>query len=376
MKKIRVGPASSAVLAVVLFVSACHSGGSTIRIGMAGPFSQPRGASMRLAALQAEDEIDRAGGIGGRKLELVFGDDSASNDAAVRVAQRFAGDPTVLAVVGHLTSGNTLAAAAIYNGAHPLAVISPSASAPGLTDAGPWTFVICPTDFAHGAALARFARTQLHAATAAVEYQDDEYGRGVRNIFEQDFATAGGQVAFADPYLDQIPVFRPYIERIKRRGGVQALLIAGTRAGAERILATLDSVGTHPAVLAGDGVVGIEAGGKAEGLYVSSAYLPDRPGDKNAAFVKAYQARYPGQLPDHRGAGAYDVIYLLKRAIESGATTRAAIRDYLAGVGTRTPAFDGVTGSIAFDEHRDVPAKDVVIGQVRNKRLVTVAAGR
>lgn len=363
-------------LGLALAVGACH--GSTsgpIRIGVAGPFSQPRGASMKLAAQQAQDEINKAGGIGGRRLELVFGDDSAGTDAAVRVAQHFADDPSILAVVGHLTSGTTLAAAAIYNGSRPVAVVSPSASAPGLTDAGLWTFVICPTDLAHGAALARFARTSLGATTVAIEYQNDDYGRGVRAIFASDFRQSGGRVVASDPYIDGIASFRPYLERLKQRGGADALLIAGTRAGAERVLATLDSVGVHPKVMAGDGVIGIEAGGKAEGMYISSAYLPDRPGDKNVAFVKAYAARNGNQLPDHRGAGAYDIIYLLKRAIESGATSRRAIRAYLAGVGTATPSFVGVTGAIAFDEHRDVPAKDVVIGQVRGGKLVTVSAG-
>ena len=364
------------LLGLALAVGACHGATSgPVRIGVAGPFSQPRGASMKLAALQAQDEINKAGGIGGRQLELVFGDDSATADAAVRVAQHFADDPSIVAVVGHLTSGTTLAAAAIYNGAHSIPVVSPSASAPGLTDTGPWTFVICPTDLAHGAALARFARSSLAAATAAVEYQNDDYGRGVRAIFTRDFTQSGGRVIASDPYIDRIVSFKPYIDRLKQRGGADALLIAGTRAGAERILATLDSAGTHPKVMAGDGVIGIEAGGKAEGMYISSAYLPDRPGDKNVAFVKAYAARNGNQLPDHRGAGAYDIIYLLKRAIESGATTRKAIRTYLAGVGTATPKFIGVTGAIAFDDHRDVPTKDVVIGQVRGGKLVTVSAG-
>jgi branched-chain amino acid transport system substrate-binding protein len=363
-------------LVVSLLASGCHREQGPVRIGVAGPFSQPRGASMRLAALQAQDEINRQGGVGGRKLELVFRDDSADPNAAVRAAEAFADDPSVVAVVGHLTSGTTLAAAAIYNGEHPVAVISPSASAPGLTAAGPWTFVICPTDLAHGAALARFAHNQLGATTAAVEYQNDDYGRGVRNIFAADFAVAGGQVTTEDPYNDAIPTFEPYLRRIQVRGGADAVLIAGTRAGAERILATLDTVKLHPKVLAGDGVIGIEAGGKAEGMYISSAYLPDRPGQRNAAFVQAYADHNAGQRPDHRGAGAYDIVYLLARAVGEVGTGRKALRTYLAGVGTASPAFDGVTGTIAFNADREVPAKDVVIGQVRQGRLVTVAAGK
>ena len=121
---------------------------------------------------------------------------------------------------------------------------------------------------------------------------------------------------------------------------------------------------------------GLEAADvRVEGVHISTAYLPDRPGAQNAAFVRAYRQAYKDQLPDHRGAAAYDIVHLLARAVAAVGSDRTRIRDYLAGVGTTTPAFDGVTGRIAFDENGDVPDKDVVIGVVRDKRLVT-ASGR
>jgi len=125
-------------------------------------------------------------------------------------------------------------------------------------------------------------------------------------------------------------------------------------------------------VLGGDGLSGLEASGvDANGVFISAAYLPDQPAAPNQAFLDAYQQAHGDRLPDHRGAGAYDIVYLLADAIEAAGTDRTKIRDYLAGVGTITPAFEGVTGTIAFDQNGDVPNKDVIIGLVRNRRLVT-----
>ena len=340
---------------------------------MAGPFTQARGESMQLAAQLAADEINRAGGVRGLEIELVFRDDEANAERAVAIAREFYDDASIVAVIGHLTSGTTLAAAPVYNGGErPLLEISPSASNPRVSAAGPYTFCVCPTDLAHGARLASWALEQLNATRAAILYRNDPYGRGVRKVFRDQFEANGGEIVADDPYLDDLPSFEPYLRRIARRGGVQVVMVAGTRAGAERILPALDAVGISPAVMGGDGLAGIETGTvDAEGMFISTAYLPDRPGPDNARFVEAYRAANAGRLPDHRGAGAYDIVRLLARAIEAAGTDRAALRSYVAGVGSETDAFDGVTGRIAFDEAGDVQGKDVVIGVVRGGRLVT-----
>jgi branched-chain amino acid transport system substrate-binding protein len=139
----------------------------------------------------------------------------------------------------------------------------------------------------------------------------------------------------------------------------------------------MDTVSLRPPVMGGDGIAGLEgAGAPAEGVLISTAYLPDRPGARNAAFVRAYRAAHQNRDPDHRGAAAYDAIHLLARALTEAGADRTRLRDYLAGVGTSTPAFEGVTGRIAFDEHGDVPDKAVVIGVVRGGRLVSAPERR
>lgn len=327
---------------------------------------------MRLAAELAVAEINRTGGVGGRFLELLVLDDSADTQAAVRVAQQFYDDPRVVAVIGHLTSGTTIAAAPVYNGgATPLLEISPSASSPAVSDAGPYTFRVCPTDLVHGVQLASWARERLGVARAAVLYQNDSYGRSVREAFVRSFTRLGGAIVSDDPYILDLPGFRPYLRLLRDRGGAEVLVIAGTQAGAERILPTLDSLGLRLQVMGGDGLVGVEQSDRANGVLISTAYLSDRPGEKNDVFVSAYRAAYANRLPDHRGAGTYDIVHLLADAIEAVGTDRRRVRDRVAAVGQSLPAFAGVTGRIAFDANGDVPAKEVVMGIVADNTLLT-----
>lgn len=360
---------------VALALAGCARSSGPVVIGLAGPFSQPRGASMLRGAQLAVNQLNARGGVGGgRTVELRVVDDSGNEDTAVRVAEGLYADPTVVAVVGHLTSGTSIAAARVYGGgSDPVAMISPSASSPGLSGISPWVFRVCPSDLQHGPELARFAWQSLSARRAGIIYENNDYGRGVRNTFAAEFTRLGGSVVEADPYVTTTPSLEPYLSRM-RRGGVDVLLLAAERPGAELALREMRSLGVKWPVLGGDALTGIEADGPlAEGLRVSSAYLPDRRDERNTAFIADYARAFPGQRPDHRGAGAYDAVRLVARAVEVRGAGRRAVRDYLAQVGHRRAAFQGVTGPIAFDANGDVPGKTVVIGVIRDGALVTPA---
>ena len=364
-----------AALGAALALAACSGSRAPIEIGLAGPFSESRGTAMRRAAQLAVDQVNTRGGVRGRRLKLRIADDSASEDAAVRAAQALYDDPAVAAVVGHLTSGASIAAAQVYGGgAHPVVMISPSASSPDLSGISPDVLRICPTDLSYGAALARFAWRALGARRAGVIFVSNDYGRGVRKAFANDFTRLGGTLVEADPYIPATPSLEPYLARL-RRTGIDVLVLAAERPGAELALHELQALGIRWQLVGGDALTGIEATGPlAEGVYLASAYLPDRPGARNAAFVADYARVYPGERPDHRGAGAYDAVMLLAQAVAAVGADREAVRDYLAQVGHGVPAFDGVTGKIAFDTAGNAPSKSVVIGVVRGGRLVTEAS--
>ncbi|MGZ8398283.1 MAG: branched-chain amino acid ABC transporter substrate-binding protein [Gemmatimonadales bacterium] len=356
------------MLAASLLFSACTFSPGPIRIGLAGSLSDPVGVPMKHAAELAVEEINAAGGIGGRPLELLQRDDYADPDSAVFVATDLY-EAGVSAVIGHLFSGTTLAAAPVYNGGpDPVAAISPSSSSPEVSTAGDYTFRICPSDLAHGAALARWVYDTLGLHRGSVLYLNDQYGRGVRQTFATDFARRGGVLQSIDPYLGDVPHVGPYLDRLAKTGGTDFLLVAGNRGEAEEILRQARKRGLTMPVLGGDGLEGIEGSGAlAEGVYLSSAYLPTLATAANKTFLQAYGKKFPAAgLPNQPAAATYDAVYLVRDVIARAGTTRRAIRRELARVGSGAAAFRGVTGVVAFDAKGDVPNQAVYIGVVRN----------
>jgi branched-chain amino acid transport system substrate-binding protein len=145
------------------------------------------------------------------------------------------------------------------------------------------------------------------------------------------------------------------------------LIVAGNRGEAEEIIRQARRRGLTAPVLGGDGLEGIqEAGALAEGVYLSSPYFPAIPTEANRHFVEAYRKKFPNSgLPNQPAAGTYDAIYLLRSVIARAGTGREAVRSALAGVGTATPPFEGVGGTVAFDSAGDVSTQNVYMGLVR-----------
>jgi branched-chain amino acid transport system substrate-binding protein len=356
------------LLLASLFLVSCNSSEDPVRIGLAGALSDPVGLPMKRAAELAMEQINAEGGIRGHPIELIERDDYADPDSAVFVATDLY-DAGVSAVIGHLFSSTTLAAAPVYNGGTaPVASISPSSSSPDVTTAGDYTFRICPSDLAHGLALARWVHDTLGLEHGAMLYLNDQYGRGVRQMFVREFTRRGGTLVATDPYLGDTPDVGPYLDRLVKLGGIQFLVIAGNRGEGEEIIRQARQRGLRMPVLGGDGLEGIEeAGAIAEGTYLSAAYLPTIASPANRAFLQAYRKKFPtAGLPNQPAAATYDAVYLLREVIERAGPDREAVRRALAQVGTRAPAFHGVTGAVAFDARGDVPNQTVYIGVVRD----------
>jgi len=358
--------------AVLLVLLACSSGDAAIRIGLAGPLTDPVGAPMLRAAELAVDEINRSGGINGRSIELIARDDFGEPDSAVGVAERLV-DEGVVAVVGHIFSGTTLASAPVYNAAH-ITQISPSSSSPLVTNAGAFTFRVCPSDIRQGASLARFAAERLGFRRGTILYLNDEYGRGIRATFASEFSQLGGTIDAVDPYLGERPDVGPFLERLARRATSQFVFIGGNLGEAEEALRLARARGIKVPFMGGDALEGLEAAGAlAEGTYISNAYLASFDTPKNRAFVAAYAKRFPTAPPPNQPAAAtYDSFYLLREILMRTGTDRDAIRAAVARVGLEDPAFSGVTGEIAFDENGDVPRQRVVIGRVESGQVRAV----
>jgi len=150
--------------------------------------------------------------------------------------------------------------------------------------------------------------------------------------------------------------------------------VAGNRSEAEEVIRQARKRGLTMPVLGGDGLEGIqEAGELAEGVYLSSPYFPSIPSAPNRRFVDAFRRKYPSAgMPNQPAAATYDAVYLLRDVIARVGTSREAVRRTLAGVGSVTPPFEGVTGTVAFDGRGDVPNQTVYIGRVRRGAIEVV----
>jgi branched-chain amino acid transport system substrate-binding protein len=327
---------------------------------------------MKQAAELAIAEINASGGISGRQVELVARDDFGEADSALGVAADLV-KAGVVAVVGHVYSGTTLATAPVYNEAG-VTQLSPSSTSPRVSDAGDYTFRICPSDVQQGAALARFAAERLGFRRGTVFYLNDDYGRGLRTTFASEFARLGGKLDEIVPYLGDAPDLSIFLERMARRATSEFIFLGGNRSEAEQVLATARARGIRIPILGGAGLEGIEqAGALAEGTYVSNGYLVSLDSPRNREFVAAWRRRYPdGSEPNQPAAATYDVLFLLRDVIGRVGTDQARIRDAVAEIGRRSPAFRGVTGEISFDSKGDVPSQRVVIGVVAQGRVVAV----
>lgn len=348
----------------------CAATRGPVRIGLAGPFTDPVGRPMRLAAELAVEEINRGGGIDGRSIELVALDDHGDADSAVAVATKLYRSD-VSAVVGHLYSGTSLSAAPIYNGGDdPVVEVSPSSSSPELSSAGAWTFRVCPSDLSHGKALAAWARNDLRLERGTVFYLNDGYGRGIRQPFVDEFTRLGGQVQAIDPYMGSTPDVGPYLDRLARDGRSQFIFVAGNKDEADAILRQAAARGIRLPLLGADGLEGIEGtDATREAIYESAAYLPTIATAANRRFVDAWRAKYPdAPLPNQPAAATYDAVRLLAEAMRESGTDRAAVRR---GLMAHNPShtFEGASGRIAFDSLGDVPDREVYIAVARDGAL-------
>jgi len=357
---------------VVLALTACggEGPGDTVRFGVAAPLEQFIGSHTLRGAELARDQLNAAGGIDGRTVELVALTDSASTRRAVTVADVLFADASVVAVIGHVNSGATLAAAPIYNRGLP--AVSPAATSPEISDAGAWIFRVCSSDVVNAAGLAEFALREL-GTRAAIIYANDPYGRGLREGFGRTYTAGGGTLVEQYPFIEGGTTdFEAYLMRI-RAARPDLVFIASTDVGAEPVIRQARQLGIEAPFVGGDGLLGLAGRGPVfEGVYIGLLYHPDAPGGGGEEFVGAYQARY-GEPPDHFAALGYDATMLLAAAVSEGDCERARVRDYLEQVGRARPAFAGVSGRIAFDEHGDPVGKSFAVGRISGNSIEFVS---
>lgn len=345
---------------------------STINIGYFGDLSGPTfnfGQSAFNGLLMAVNQINQAGGINSRKLDVVIENDRGSPEEAARLAAKLIDQDSVIAIVAGGTSGNSLAAAPKAQ-ASGVPMISPSSTDPAVTQVGNYIFRACFVDSFQGEVMASFAVNTLKAQKAAILFDfNSQYGRGLTEYFELSFAKLGGRIVNKQSYTQGDADFKGQLSSI-RSAEPDVIYIPGYYGDVAIIVKQARMIGLTQPLLGGDGWDAPELwqlGGDAlNGSYISTHYSVDDPSPAIQAFVEGYKQRYGNLAPDAHAALAYDATLLLVDAItRAGSTDGAKLREALA----QTKGFPGVTGVISMDANRNA-VKPAVVLKLKDLRFI------
>lgn len=328
-------------------------------LGIAAPFtgdSGEFGTQIKMGVELFQDEINAAGGVNNRKLELIFEDDGGKAEQAQSVATSLAGNPDVLAVVGHFNSSCSLAGKPIYSSAD-LVLFSPASTNVTVTRDSDYVFRNIFTDEFQGQSLAEYAGTILGKKNVAILYDNDDYGTGLKDSFKGKASQVGLNVVTELAFNKDAPDFRSQLTTLQ---GAQPtpdiILIAGLYTQAANIARQARDMGIQTQLIGGDGVfsqqfitLGKDA---AEGSIVSCPFLFDLGGDKAKKFGEAFRKKF-NREPDAWAALSYDAASMICEGLKKNGFERKAVAEYLKSVNSPETAYEGVVGNTFFDEEGD-----------------------
>ena len=205
------------ILVVIAVFNKTNQEKGPVRIGFAGPMSGELanyGENAKAAVEIAVEEINAAGGINGRNLEVVYEDDQCAGPAAASVANKLTTVDKVSAVVSPLCSGAALAAAPIYERAQ-VVQLSYCATSPLISDAGDFTFRAVPSDNFQAQKAANYLYEKVNKRKAAILFVNNDWGNGQANAFEKSFKEMGGQVVFKESFEQTSNDLRSSFTKIK-----------------------------------------------------------------------------------------------------------------------------------------------------------------
>jgi branched-chain amino acid transport system substrate-binding protein len=338
-------------------------GGDTIKVGVYGDTTGATssfGLSTKNGIQLAFDEINAAGGVNGKKLEMVFEDDQGTPEKAKTVISKLINQDKVVAVLGEVASSNSLAAAPVAQEAK-IPMITPSSTNPKVTEVGDYISRVCFIDPFQGSVMAKFAANTLKAKTAAILGDNSsDYSKGLTQFFEQEFTKLGGTVITKQTYAQKDQDFKAQLTQMRDQKP-DVIYIPGYYGEVGIIAKQARELGMNQPLLGGDGWDSPElwklGGAALKPAYISNHYSADNPAPEIQNFVKAYQAKF-SVAPDSLAALAYDSAKVLADAIKrAGGTDSAKLKDAI----NATKDFPGVTGKITLDATRNAVKPAVVL---------------
>lgn len=349
-------PALAASLAA-FGLSNCNKGsGDTIKVGEFASLTGKEatfGTSSHEGTLLAVEEINAAGGVLGKKIELLTEDDQSKAGEPANAVNKLISKDGVVAILGEVASSRSLEAAPICQD-NKIPMISPASTNPAVTQAGDYIFRACFTDPFQGAALANFATTELKSMNVAMLTDvKSDYSKGLAKCFKDKFLSNGGKLVTELDYNGGDKDFKAQLTTIKN-ANPQAVFVPGYYTDVALIAIQAKQLGLTVPLFGGDGwesSVLLDIGKESmNGHYFSTHCAADQGTPKMTAFVDAYKKRFNGKVPDAMAVLGYDSAMLLADAMKRAGTTEGPkLRDAIAA----TKDFEGVSGKFSLNADRD-----------------------
>ncbi len=346
----------------------CSSGGGSQNEIVIGHFASMTGSEATFGRSTDEglnlavEEINQAGGIGGKKVKIITYDDKGDAREAGSAVTRLVTRDKVVAVVGEVASKLSLTGAPICqeNG---VPMVTPSSTNPKVTKIGDKIFRVCFIDPFQGWVCAKFAREndKLKATKAAIlTDQASPYSVGLQDAFEEAFVKLGGKIVSKQTYQAGDQDFSAQLTSI-RSDQPDVIFIPGYYTDVGNIAIQARNLDIKVPLLGGDGwdsaKLGEIAGKDIEGSFYSNHYSHQDPAPRVQDFIKKYKDKY-GSTPDGLAALGYDAGRILFAAVQKA---KSLSGDDIAAELAQTKDFDGVTGKISINEQRDAVKPAVIL---------------
>ena len=316
------------------------------------------GTSEQKGAQLAVDEINAAGGIDGKQIEVVDKDNKSETAEAASVTTNLVTQSKVTAIVGPATSGATAAAVANATQAG-VPLISPSATQDGLTKGQEYLFIGTFQDSFQGKIISNYVTNKLNAKKVVL-YTDNasDYAKGIAKSFREAYK---GEIVADETFVAGDTDFQAALTKMKDKE-FDAIVVPGYYTEAGKIVNQARGIGIDKPIVGGDGFNSEEfisqaTPAAATNVYYVSGYSTS--GDMTAKakkFLEAYKAKY-NEEPSMFSALAYDSVYMVAEA-SKGAKNSVDIKENLA----KLKDFEGVTGSITMDKNHNPVKSALMIG--------------
>ena len=347
---------------MILTLAGCGAqDAGNIKLGFISPLTgdvSNLGISTQNAVKLAVDEINAAGGVNGKQIEVVYEDGRCNGKDANAAASKLINIDKVKYIVGGLCSGETLAAAPLAE-AGEVVMVSPCSSNPDVTNAGDYIFRVYPSDSFQGKFAAEYAYNQLGARKVAVMACLGDWCQGLKDVFSSTFKSLGGEVIITEEFEQGSTDLRTQLTKVQS-AEPDLIYMASYTESAVNGLKQAKELGIMPSKFLGadawsDETIWERSKSSADGAkYVVPAV------EAPQSFQNKFEQKF-ATAPTLCAPQAYDIVYLLKDAIESSGDNPVEVKNTLYGVEN----YPGVSGSITLDQNGDLANANYLVMEVK-----------